>query len=419
MRGVLCVALALLLAVPAASAQPVVIQMMERDRVEEADWQRAVIERFHAEQDRIRVELVASPNENARDKALAMLAAGIPPHITAGDPYSVISWGLEGIVLDLTPFLERAGSDSPFKDFYPGAMDMHNVDGRQFGIPQDLQVQAFFYAERPFDEAGIPYPDESWTWEYVAEVSPRLMKRSSADAPPQRWAMRDPQFLHWWSVIWAYGGRFFDDPKKPTRFTGDTEEMRQGLQWFYRMMHELETMPLIGRSGGSTADNLVVHENIAMAIGNSLYQQAALARATEVPWNVTYMPKGPYGNPTVSNAIGWAIIAAAGNHQEAFDVLTYFSSPDAMRLSVEMQGILVPHVPTTRDVWLPAHELPRNRHIYLETMPNTRPWPIVYGEGDASIRNNTRAYWDGKISLSQAIENMKVEVTQWIEELNY
>lgn len=417
-RTVLALTFAACMAFQAAAAHTVTIQMAARSREPEVEWQKAVIEKFHESQDRIRVEVIAIPGSGAtqRENILTMVAGGTPPHIVSGDPYTTISWGLNGVALDLTPFLERDGSQEPFNLFYPETLEMHRVEGKQFGIPLDLQVQAFFYAERAFDEAGLSYPDQSWTWRTVSEVAPRLMKRSSPDSAPDRWAMRDPQHLHWWPVIWHHGAEFVDDPKNPARFTGDTEEMRQGLYWFYHMMQELEVMPLIGQSGGSTPANLVVQQNIAMAIGNSLYQQEALKLSDQVPWNVSRLPSGPAGNTAFVNAIGWMILAGAGNHQEAWEVIKFFSGKDAMDLAVEMQGILVPYLPSTQ-LWMERFDKPSNRQVFVDAIPAGRPLPILYDQGEQSIRANTRAYWDGKISLEQAIENMRTEVTAWIQQI--
>lgn len=341
-----------------ASANPVTIQMMEFQRMEEAEWQRAVVQRFNAEHPHIQVELIASPGESPLQRAIAMWAAGIPPHISYGDPFNTVSWGLQGMTLDLEPWFARDVATSDLKDFFPGVLDMHTVDGKRYGLPIDLQVQAFFYAEAPFDEAGVAYPDQTWTWDHVAQVSPRLVLNPEGGDTPRRWAMRDPQWLHWWPVVWHHGGEFVDDPKQPTTFTGDSPEVLEALNWFYHMMQEARTMPVLRTLPGTTAQHLVVDRSVAMAIGNSLYQQEAIQYATEVPWNVTSLPSGPAGNTAFANSLGWAVYRDAGDHDAVWEVLRYFSSRDAMELAVEMRGTLVPHIPTTRDVWLAYNDVP-------------------------------------------------------------
>lgn len=398
-------------------AEPVVIQMMAFDRVEEREWQEAVIAEFHKDQDAIRVELISGAGQAAVHKAIALLAAGIPPHIAYGDPEHSASWGRQGIALDLEPLFDRDYESSPFKDFYPGALQLHSMPGKRYGIPVDLQVQGFFYAEVPFDEAGLAYPDLTWTWDRVAEVSPLLTLDRNGDGTTDRWAIRDPQYISWWSMLWHFGGRFVDHPSEPTRFTGDTTEMRAGLEYIHSLIHDKKAMPLFDSLTGQTAQNLVMDQNIAMAVGSSLYLQQTLQFTSEVPWNIVPLPSGPHGNTAYSNAIGWSIFQSAGDTEEAWEVIKYFSSEKAMRMSVEMRGTLVPHLEVTREHWMNQYQDPSGRLHLIEAINTAQPLPVVYGNAWGSIYRNTRNYWNGRINLNQAIENMRIDVTSWLAEL--
>ncbi|HET7559178.1 MAG TPA: sugar ABC transporter substrate-binding protein [Limnochordia bacterium] len=402
----------------AAADEPVVVRMIQFDRQGEADWQKAVIAQFEKEQSHIKVELISAGDSTERDKALAMLAAGDPPEITSGDPYTTISWGLKGYALDLEPFFQKDGGQDPFKDFYPAVLDMHVVDGHRYAIPEDLQVQGFLYVKKPFDDAGLAYPDDSWTWSKVEQVSPKLTVDANGDGLPERWAMRDPQYLHWWPILWSFGGHFVDDLKTPARFTGDTAGMREGLSWFNRMITN-HLMPPYGSSKGSTGQNLVVGQTVAMAIGNSLYEQEMIPYADKVPWDVSRLPKGPTGtNVAFDNAIGWMIVKGSKHPKEAWEVIKYFSSRTAMQLAVQMRGTLVPYLPVTRDDWMNRYPVPEHRQAFIDAIPTAQPLPIVYDDGLKSIRDNTKNYWNGKISLPQALENMNTQVTAWIKSVN-
>lgn len=407
----------LMIAFPVLGQEPVTIRMMEFARQEELEWQRAVVEAFHQDQDRIRIELIGSAGEAPVHKAVALWAAGIPPHIAYGDPQHTISWGRQGIALDLTPFFERDYETSPFVDFHPVMLDLHSIPGKRYGIPLDLQVQAFFYAEKPFAEAGLAYPDETWTWDTVAKMAQRLTEDKDGDGSPERWGMRDPQYLDWWSLLWHFGGEFVNDPKVPTAFVGDSQEAADAMNWVYRMIHEVKAMPRPESLAGDTAENLVMQESVAMAIGNSLYVQQARKYVSDVPWDVVALPSGPAGNASVANAIGWSIFAAAGDHDAAWEVLKYFSSEKAMRMSVEMRGTLVPHLPVAREVWMNEGDVPANRHVFIEAMLTARPLPVLYGNAWNSTYYNPRYYWNGLISWTQAVENMRVDVENWIKQL--
>lgn len=406
--------LVLMGAMPVLAAEPVVIKMMQFNRAEEAEWQQAVIAEFHKDQSRIRVELI-HPGAEAVSKAVSMLAAGIPPHIAYGDPEHTIFWGRQGVAMDLGPLLERDFNDSPFVEYPPTILGLHAAEGHQYGVPLDLQVQAFFYSEVPFDEAGIAYPDASWTWDTVEKNAPRLTLDRDGDGTPDRWGMRDPGYLDWWSLLWHFGGEFVDHPTRPTAFTGFAPETQAALEWIHRMVYELKAMPVPDSLQGNVAENLVLAENIAMSIGNSIRLQQAIRYGTDVPWDVAPLPSGPTGNTSVVNAIGWAIFDAAGDHEEAWEVLKYFSGEKAMRMSVEMRGTLVPHMQVAREVWLTELDVPANRHVFIEAINNSRALPVLTDRAWTATYRYPRHYWYGWLTLNQALETIRVDVETWID----
>ena len=88
-------------------AAPVTVQMIEFARVDEAEWQRAVVERFNASRKDIQIELISLAGSNVHTKPLTMIAAGAPPDISYNDPYRIIEWTHQGLVMDITPYLNR------------------------------------------------------------------------------------------------------------------------------------------------------------------------------------------------------------------------------------------------------------------------------------------------------------------------
>ena len=62
-----------------------------------------------------------------------------------------------GIVADLTPY----GIDQ--SDLASGIVNAYTVDGKVYAVAKDTDSYAVFYNKALFDQAGVPYPDDSWT----------------------------------------------------------------------------------------------------------------------------------------------------------------------------------------------------------------------------------------------------------------
>src|SRR5690625_2705865 len=99
--------LMLLLTITPLYAAPTTVTMMQLQRAEEAEWQQAVVALFNEQHSDIQVELVAVPDLRPYEKAIAMWAAGIPPHISYGDPHHTIGWGQDGLALNLSELFAR------------------------------------------------------------------------------------------------------------------------------------------------------------------------------------------------------------------------------------------------------------------------------------------------------------------------
>ena len=56
----------------------------------------------------------------------------------------------------------------------PAIKELYAYDQKSYGLPYFQDVIGLFFNKKLFDEAGIPYPDETWTWETVEEVGRKL-----------------------------------------------------------------------------------------------------------------------------------------------------------------------------------------------------------------------------------------------------
>ncbi|NED96593.1 sugar ABC transporter substrate-binding protein [Phytoactinopolyspora alkaliphila] len=71
----------------------------------------------------------------------------------------------------LLPISDRLAADGvDLADHPDNLVDLYAYQGEQFGIPKDYDCISLYYNTELFDEAGVPYPDDTWTWETVREA---------------------------------------------------------------------------------------------------------------------------------------------------------------------------------------------------------------------------------------------------------
>ena len=388
--------------------------MIELQRPTEQAWQRAVVERFHAEQDLIRVDLLSSGGRALVDQMLTLLAAGDPPDIGYHDPPLINIWGSRGIAKDIRPYLEREGAASPFSEFLEPSMNLFAVEGRQYGIPFDVQITAFLYSETAFDQAGVAYPTEGWTWDDVAAEGRKLTYDRSGDGQIDQWGTMFPPWWLWEVMHWAFGGATTDRPQLPTAFTGDAPASIAFLNFAYDLIHGRNVMAAPSAVSTNVGLNIVEHRNVAMAVGHTFYIQYMVGTDSDVRWNVTRLPRGPAGNTSLINSLGWFIFEEARQPDAAWEVLKYFSSEESMTLASVMHGALVPHRQATLSAWMSYWEQPENRVAFLDSIPGARGVPNLIDQGGSAVTSNINAIMLGQKAIAQALAEMRLGVESWL-----
>lgn len=69
-----------------------------------------------------------------------------------------------GAFLDISPLM-NADPNANLEDFYPVMLESFQWDGGTWGLPISGSLQFLAYNKTAFDDAGLAYPDESWTLE--------------------------------------------------------------------------------------------------------------------------------------------------------------------------------------------------------------------------------------------------------------
>jgi len=66
-----------------------------------------------------------------------------------------------GTLLDLTPYVEKYHAQPQLDKIYPELIKAHTVNGRLYGLPNNLNTDVLYYNRALFDREKMPYP--RWT----------------------------------------------------------------------------------------------------------------------------------------------------------------------------------------------------------------------------------------------------------------
>ena len=173
-------------------------------------------------------------------KLIVQCATGVGPDIV--DVYSqqqLSNLVQSGILLDLTPHAERMGF-AP-RHTYPSVEDALKVEGRQYCFPANVWANCVIYNRAIFDDHGVPYPEDGWTYEQFVSTAKRIR-----DAP-SRSGQSHLAVAHWmntWVVqdlLMGHGGRMFTDDG--LRSALDEPPALATMRLYHRLMHVDRVLP--------------------------------------------------------------------------------------------------------------------------------------------------------------------------------
>lgn len=125
----------------------------------------------------------------------------------------------------------------PAGDFYTsalGAMSFRMKDRYALaGIPQNASSLVVYYNKDLFDQAGVAYPANDWTWETFAETASALTREPEQAGGDHIYGLNiDPSLSRLAAFIWGAGGEFVDDPEMPTTVDLSSPGAVEGLNFF-------------------------------------------------------------------------------------------------------------------------------------------------------------------------------------------
>lgn len=403
-----------------AEREPVVLNFMRPglgdDALKETEAQ---MKPFSEQYPWITVETLVAMPPDLGAKIQTSVAGGAPPDIAFMPPGDFLHYAQSGQLLDLTAFAEKEGFD--WKDYYYSAnLDVFVVDGELYGVGDGMSPYALTYNKNMFDEAGLPYPDENWTWDDMLAAAQKLTKDKDGDGKTDQWGI---VFQTWnyrpW--IWMNGGDLFNEDFSEILIT--EPEVVEALQWMADLRFKHKVLPPVDVLQPYPGEFFMFMDNkVAMSIDAWVPAVAFFYPGIkDFQWDVAPLPKHPRTGLRVSAQGNWAIAAFAQTKhpEETYLVWRWMTSDPGMHArSMGYTGSpLLPAGPP--DQWpmltkaVQEVTAPANVKVFLDALAYTRSTIIPLGT-EREIYDVMDPYldelWLGKKSAAEVAPLIKAAV---------
>jgi len=333
---------------------------MEKDR---KMWEDDIIKPFEQSHPGVRVVLQTSPYALYVSKSLTSIASGI--HLA--DVMFAEDWfGQElirkGYAQNLMPYVRRDVLTDEFSsETFTEWRGVAQREDELYGFPACLGLTVLFYNKDLFDQAGIPYPDTTWTYDDLIKTGTRLTIRR--DGSTAQWGLSfDVHYTGLETVIYSFGGRTLTDDARSAALT-EPKTLR-GLQFirdiFVKHRIASTTTSFVNAFEQFTA------RRAAMILVGSL--GAINLEGTAMRWNITFPPKGPDGMRLSRRfTMAYMIPMDSPHPDEAWELIRWIltKTPVAV-IDRQYQGMMPTYKPfASSSAWLDAEPL-YNRRLLIE-----------------------------------------------------
>ena len=309
---------------------------------------------FHEEHPEIEVELQGSAG-SYYDKLQTVLAAGVAPDLIMYQGWRWQPYALRGVMLELAELRERDDWNKPYQTGWESLWIPQTIyRGKLYGHPWNVAPMVMFYIKKPFDDAGIPYPNNDWTYDEFVETCKKLtFEKDGAKHYGYQTNVSYERLACWMRMN---GEKEWDTENEPKKATWDMPTVMESLQWqCNECINGIQVSPTPDEIAGGAAlqnGNVAMKMEGAWFLPNMQGPKAAVEGGT--PFDVVMMPKGMQGEP---RHMGFGCIMSINSQtkhvDEAWTFLKYTGDEKAQNYVA--QGGRQPCTPEYMDkYWVPA-----------------------------------------------------------------
>ena len=304
-----------------------------------------VIDDFSKENETIAVTLQQAVG-NYYEKLQTVIAGGVAPDVLNFQSWKFQPYAVRGVLVPLDEYRQADNWNVPWAEAWKDLYEAQTaIRGKTFGSPWNMNAMVMFYAKQPFDEAGIEYPKEDWTFQDFVEISRKLTRKVNnvQQYGYQTWAGY-ARMAAWMRLD---GEKEWDTEVEPRKAYWTRETIMDAIQWHsYDCVNTEHVSPTPAEMQGGT--NTLDTGNVAMKVEGPWFLPkmvgAKAAKEGGTPFDVVRMPIGKTGErPCMCFGHVLTINAASKEQDAAWEFVKFSGSAKGQkRVSEGGRGPVTP-----------------------------------------------------------------------------
>lgn len=224
-----------------AYAQPVTIKLSTWAGVEEAAELQTILDQINADNSDFQIVHEPIPADYYTTMQ-TQLAGGAGADLYWVDQDNM-SLAAEGVFLPLDDCLANAPASSAgdVNDYYPGILQIAQIDGSIYGLPWIAAPVVTYYNKNLFDAAGLEYPTPAWTWDDFKSAAETLTQDTDGDGNADQWGFIANGWPPPHIFVWQAGGDLLSEDLSASPI--DDPKVIEGLEFYKSLIYNPAISP--------------------------------------------------------------------------------------------------------------------------------------------------------------------------------
>ena len=289
------------------------------------------------------------------------------------------------------------------------ALSAFQVNGKQYGVPGNFSNVVLIYNKDLFDEAGIEYPKDDWTWDDAMAAAEKI----SALGDDIYGIYQPITFNEFFKVVAQYGGSVLSEDK--SEFTINSAENLKAAEMMIDKVTKTNVQPTEAQMGGMGDWDLFESGRLGM-IPTGIWAFNTFADACDFNWDICVEPGGTQkATHFFSNAL--VVNASSDKKAAAATWINWLASSDTSAKMRIDAGWDLPAI-NNDDVLSGYLKLtpPENRQAVFDSLNYLTVAPIIedYSQMSDIITDKLTLAANGEISVQEALDQAQQECTDTI-----
>lgn len=363
-----------------------------------------IAKQYEADNPNIKIEFQLTPFGQYWTKLETAATGETLPDIFWMNGPNIVKYASNDMILPIDDLVER---DSIDLNLFPeGLINLYTVDDELYGIPKDWDTTALWYNKKLFDEKGLNYPTDEWTWDDLIEAA-RILNDEEKGIYGLNARASTQEIIY--NTIAQAGGYVISDDRTTSGY--DSPEAVAGTKIWVDVINEGLSPTL---------------EQQADTSGYEMFKAGKVAMIYAASWNIPVFLESEIVRDDIDlvvmplikeraasiHGLSNAISSNTKHPEEAWDFVKYLAGKEANEVWAA-SGTIIPARMDALNIWKDVHPQ-LNLQAYIDTLEYSRMHPVsantpVWNEYEKDYLN---LMWSGELSVEEGLSRLAEDMNR-------